>query len=85
MKFEVNGSEFKVCIPLFEFGMRFADYKKINTPFKDISINYDNDNLVIVEFEKECHGLSREEVAEFLNVNCVVVLNSENSIYLGGL
>ena len=85
MKFEVNGSEFKVCISLFEFGMRFAEYKKINTPFKDISINYDNDNLVIVKFEKECHGLSREEVAEILNVNRVVVLNFGNSIYLGGL
>lgn len=85
MKFEVDSKEFKVGMSLFEFGMRFAEYKKINTPFKDISINYDNDNLVIVRFEKECHGLSREEVAEILNVNRVVVLNFGNSIYLGGL
>jgi hypothetical protein len=91
MKFEVNGNEFKVCMSLFEFGMRFADYKKINKPFKDVSLNYDNDNLVIVKFDTECHGLSREEVVEILNVNCeyvvdkVVVLNFENSIYLGGL
>lgn len=85
MKFEVNGSEFKVCMSLFEFGIEFADYKKINKPVKDVSINYDNDNLVIVKFETECHGLSREEVAEILNVNRVVVLNFGNSIYLGGL
>lgn len=91
MKFEVSGNEFKVCMSLFEFGMRFADYKKINKPFKDVSINYDNDNLVIVKFDTEYHGLSREEVADILNVNCeyvvdkVVVLNFGNSIYLGGL
>jgi uncharacterized protein YprB with RNaseH-like and TPR domain len=91
MKFEVNGNEFKVCMSLFEFGMRFAYYKGINKPFKDVSINYDNDNLVIVKFDTECHGLSREEVAEILTVNCeyivdkVVVLNFGNSIYLGGL
>lgn len=91
MKFEVDGKEFKVGMSLFEFGMRFADYKKINKPFKDVSINYGNDNLVIVKFDTECHGLSREEVAEILSVNCecvvdkVVVLNFGNSIYLGGL
>lgn len=91
MKFEIDSKELKVGMSLFEFGMRFADYKKINKPFKDVSINYDNDNLVIVKFDTECHGLSREEVAEILNVNCeyvvdkVVVLNFGNSIYLGGL
>ena len=91
MKFEVDCSEFKVGMSLFEFGMRFADYKKINKPFKDVSINYDNDNFVIVKFDTECHGLSREEVVEILNINCeyvvdkVVVLNFGNSIYLGGL
>lgn len=91
MKFEIDSKELKVGMSLFEFGMQFADYKKINKPLKDVSINYDNDNLVIVKFDTECHGLSREEVAEILNVNCeyvvnkVVVLNLGNSIYLGGL
>ena len=75
MNLRLDESQFDKVLTVYEFATEFADAYNIKSKLVEAKVERHDEGYlqVVLRFEREAHALTGDEVAEFMDVNYVLL------------